>query len=155
MNKLMAIVTLAITALAAQAGHAAATLIENEQEPTRHPYQVFAQATCGFPGVCGVEFPTITTARTLVTHASCGFTLPTGGYVAYAFLNKGPEVPISNIPGNYLPPFVFSTYDGVINIGINAETYLFFETGDVPAISVVTANTAPSTIFCTLTGYYY
>ncbi len=75
----------------------------------------FSSASCTLPGVCAVEFPAISTGRTLVTHASCRFSMATTGYVSYAFLNVGPAEPISNVPFNNLPPFSFSSKGGITN----------------------------------------
>jgi hypothetical protein len=156
MNRLPSLIALAITVLSAQAGRAAVTEVESIQEPTRHPYQAYASSNCAFAGVCAVAFPTITTDRTLVTHASCGFSMSTtSGYVGYAVLNAGPVEPISGVPFNNLQLFSFSSKDGITNYGINTETYLFFETGETPTIAVGTSEAAAGRVVCTLSGYYY
>jgi hypothetical protein len=156
MNRLLPLAAVAIAVLSSQAGHAAVTEIENIQEPTRHPYQAYATASCTLPGVCAVEFPSITTGRTLVTRASCGFSMSTtDGYVSYAVLNAGPVEPIAGVPFNTLQLFQFSSKDGTTNFGINTETYLFFDTGETPAIALGTSGAAAGRVVCTLSGYYY
>jgi hypothetical protein len=155
MSRFIPLMACAIAALWLQVGRAAVTEVENEQEPTRHPYQVFSSASCTLPGVCAVEFPAITTGRTLVTHASCRFNMSTAGYVSYAFLNVGPVEPIGNVPFNNLPLFSFSSKGGSTSYGINATTYFFLETGETPAIAIETADAAAGAVLCTLNGYYF
>jgi hypothetical protein len=155
MSRFIPLIACAIAALWIQVGQAAVTEVTNEQEPTRHPYQVYSSASCTLPGVCAVEFPAITTGRTLVTHASCRFSMSNAGYISYAMLNVGPVEPISNIPFNNLPLFSFSSKSGTTSYGINATTYFFFETGEAPGIAIVTGDAAAGTVFCTLDGYYY
>jgi hypothetical protein len=154
MNRLVSLIAFAIAAFCAQAGHAAATEVSDITDATWHPYQVYATANCPYGGTCEVEFPAITTTRTLVTHASCRFSMSTTyGYVVYAELNTGPVEPISGAFNN-LPLFSFSSKEGVTNFGINAETYLFFENGSVPAIVIETSGANAGGAVCTLTGYY-
>jgi hypothetical protein len=155
MSRFIPLIACAVAALWIQVGRAAVTEVANEQEPTRHPYQVFSSASCTLAGVCAVEFPAITTGRTLVMHASCRFSMSTAGYVSYAFLNVGPAEPIENVPSNNLPLFSFSSKSGSTSYGINTATYFFFETGETPAIAIETADAAAGTVFCTLNGYYY
>ena len=154
MNRLVFLTVFAISALCAQAGHAAATEVENITDPTWHPYQVYASTNCASAGACTVEFPAITTTRTLVTHASCRFSMSTAyGYVNYAELNHGPVEPLANAFNN-LPLFTFSSKDSVASYGINTETYLFFDNGTVPAIVIYTSDANAGGVSCTLTGYY-
>jgi hypothetical protein len=155
MRRSIPLIACALAALWIQVGRAAVTEVENEQEPTRHPYQVFSSASCTLPGVCAVEFPAITTGRTLVTHVSCRFNMSTAGYISYAFLNVGPVEPIGNVPFNNLPLFSFSSQGGTTSYGINATTYFFVETGNIPAIAIETSNAAAGTVLCTLDGYYF
>jgi len=154
MRRFIPLIACAIAVLSTQAGRAAVTEVENEQEPTRHPYQVFSSASCTLPGVCAVEFPAITTGRTLVTHVSCRFNMSTTGYISYAFLNAGPEEPIGNVPFNNLPLFSFSSKGGSTSYGINTTTYFFFQMGETPAIAIETADAAAGAVLCTLNGYY-
>jgi hypothetical protein len=155
MNRFIPLTACALAALWIQVGQAAVTEVENEQEPTNHPYQVYSSASCTLAGVCAVEFPAISTGRTLVTHASCRFSMSTTGYVSNAFLNAGPTEPIDNVPFNNLPLFSFSSKGGTTNYGINTATYFFFEKGDTPAIAIVTGDAPAGTVFCTLNGYYH
>jgi|ERR1700683_2286538 len=136
MNRLSSLIALAIVVLSTQAGRAAVTEVENQQEPTRHPYQAFATANCGLPGVCAVAFSPITTDRTLITHVSCAVE------------------PVTGIPFNNLQLFTFSSKEGVTNYGINTETYLFFETGDTPTVALGTSEAAAGRVVCTVSGYY-
>jgi hypothetical protein len=155
MRRSIPLIACAIAVLWIQGSRAAVTEVENEQEPTRHPYQVFSSASCTLPGVCAVEFPAITTGRTLVTHASCRFSMSSTGSISYAFLNTGPAEPIGDVPFNNLPLFSFSSKSGTTSYGINSTTYFFFETGQTPAIAIETADAAVGTVLCTLNGYYY
>jgi len=155
MNRLIPLIACAIVALLSQAGRAAVTEVESEQEPTGHPYQVYSSASCTLAGVCAVEFPAIATGRTLVTHASCRFSMSTAGYVTYAFLNAGPTEPVDNVPFNNLPLFSFSSKAGITNYGINTTTYFFFDAGETPAIAIGTDGAPAGTVFCTLNGYYH
>jgi hypothetical protein len=52
MRRFIPLIACAIAVLWIQAGRAAVTEVENEQEPTRHPYQIFSSASCTLPGVC-------------------------------------------------------------------------------------------------------
>jgi hypothetical protein len=154
MSRPISLVFVAIAALYAQAGRAAATEVENVTDPTWHPYQVYSSASCTTPGVCAVEFPAITTTRTLVTHVSCRFTMSTTyGYVVYAELNAGVVQPVAGAFNN-LPLFTFSSKEGTSYFGINAETYFFYETGDTPAVVIEALDAAPGKVICTLDGYY-
>lgn len=151
----MTLIACVIAALWNQVGWAEVTEVENEQEPTRHPYQVFSSASCTLPGVCAVEFPAIATGRTLVTHVSCRFSMSTSGIISYAFLNVGPVEPIGSQPFNNLPVFAFSSTAGTTSFGINTTSYFFYETGQVPAVAIETSGASVGTVLCTLNGYYF
>jgi hypothetical protein len=155
MGRLISLLFVAIAACCAQAAHAAATEVENISDPTWQPYQVYGSTNCTLPGVCALPFPAITTNRTLVTHVSCRFSMSTTyGYVVYAELNVGPVEPLAG-PFNNLPLFTFSSSKGGVTLfGINAETYFFFATGDVPTVVIEASEAAPGNVICTLDGYY-
>jgi hypothetical protein len=152
MNRWFAILAFAV--LLASIGRSATstppTQVVNVDDPTRHPYQEFADTSCTGPGDCFLPFPAITTGRTVIQHASCLFNLTAGVAVLSASLS-GPD---SNAR-NFLPVFVYGNSGGVAYQGINADTYLFYTVGQQPRIDVF-SNTggAVTNLQCNLTGYY-
>ncbi|MGC2170689.1 MAG: hypothetical protein WA555_12910 [Candidatus Sulfotelmatobacter sp.] len=130
------------------------TSVQNVSDPTNHPYQEFASTSCTGLGLCAVQFPAITTDRTLILHASCSFELPTGTSTAGSIGGAYLVHPNSN-PYNALQAFVYTNSGGVTNFGINSETYLFFTKGQIPEIDVFGNNAPVVDLSCTLSGYYY
>jgi hypothetical protein len=131
------------------AAHAAATLVENVDEPTRHPYQEFATANCTLAGDCSIVFPAVTVEDTLVLHASCSFALASGNNLV-AFASLGVQ---GGNPRNALPFFINSTANGFTDYGINANTYLFYATGQHPQIDVFGRTAPVQNPICTISGY--
>ena len=131
------------------AAHAAATLVENVDEPTRHPYQQFATANCTLAGDCSIVFPAVTVDDTLVLHASCSFALASGSDLV-AFASLGSQ---EANPRNGLPFFKNSTASGFTDYGINANTYLFYATGQHPQIDVFGRTAPVQNPICTISGY--
>jgi hypothetical protein len=153
MNRLSALVACAAAVLLAQGAHAAATEVDNLTDPIYHPYQAYASATCTLEGVCPVQFPAITSAVTLITHVSCTLQSTKTNIVAYAALNQGPEEPASG-PFNVLPVFQFASVGGGTSLGINAQTYMFFTSGQTPDVVFQLENALPfGAVACTLSGY--
>jgi hypothetical protein len=66
--------------------------VRNVADPVRHPYQQTAVGNCVTPNPngCLVVFPAITTARTLVLHASCSTSLTDPAIVTEVFLSDSP-----------------------------------------------------------------
>lgn len=150
MRKTLPLIGLAILS-ASIASLAGATESENVTDPITHPYQQSAYTSCASfaGGDCAIVFPAITTGRTLLLRASCTFSLAPGGKVEWTSVSQqGGSV------SNALQIITYATVDGVTTYGINAETYLFYDTGQQPRIDVYTSGGAVQTLNCTLTGYY-
>jgi hypothetical protein len=133
---------------------AAATLAcaaaANADNPIQTPYQQFGSASCSEAGDCAVVFPAVT-KETLILHASCSFTLggPDGKTsVAYATLSSQ-----NANPRNSFAPFVNSVSDGVATYGFNADTYLFYASGEQPRIDVFGNSGPVQYLYCTVSGY--
>src|SRR5277367_1977704 len=109
---------------------APASVVVNQNDPTRHVYQWTSGNSCE-PEGCAIAFPAITTGRTIIKHVSCSFNLATSGIVFYASLTD-------NINGhgdsNYLPLFTYGTWNNSLYYGINADTYLSYAKGQTPVI---------------------
>jgi hypothetical protein len=126
--------------------------VRNVADPARHPYQQTASLNCATSaGGCAVVFPAITTARTVVLHASCAMELVDSNLIAYVSLSDS----TLQIP-SYLP---ITRYDDVVGgesfYTISGDPYAFFETGQQPTIDVATRGPSNGTsITCTLAGYY-
>ena len=79
--------------------------VKKVADPVRHPYQQTASFDCGTsPNGYLVVFPAITTARTVVLHASCAMSLSDSNIIAYVSLSDS----TLQIP-SYLPVTRYST----------------------------------------------
>ena len=129
-----------------------ATVVINQNDPTRHAYQWQLGTNCD-PEGCAIPFPAITTGRTIIKHVSCTFHMATGGVLFYVSLTD-------NIRGyegdfqNYLPIFPYTTYANATYYGINADTYLSFTKGQTPVVYLYSLYEGPQAFVCTLTGYF-
>jgi hypothetical protein len=113
-------------------------------------YQQFDVAICSDQGDCTIVFPQITTAQTLILHASCSFSLAPGGSITSATL--GTQNTKAN---NQLSAAAIGTsLNGLTTYGINAQTYLFVSTGDRPKIDVDGSGSAVQDLACTVSGHY-
>jgi hypothetical protein len=141
------------TAIMASAVATAADAIDvkNVADPVRHPYQQTANFNCGpQPIGCLLAFPAITTARTVVLHASCNISLVDSQIIVSVYLSDS----TLQIP-SYLPITKFSDSGSESSYAAVSDPYAFFETGQQPTVNVSVAG-PPSAVFvgCTLTGYY-
>jgi hypothetical protein len=125
-----------------------ATLVRNVNDPTNHPYQVFASTNCTLSGSCTIIFPAITAGATLVQHVSCGFSLTTSSTISTAYLGL-----LDLNPANLLQVFTFGSANGSTAYAINADTFLVVAKGQQPLVTIF-ANNPVSGLQCTLTGYY-
>jgi hypothetical protein len=122
----------------------------NADNPIQAPYQQFGTASCSDAGDCAVVFPAVT-KETLILHASCSFTLsgPDGKTsIGYAFLSSQDANPRNNFA-----PFVNSVSDGVASYAFNADTYLFYASGEQPRIDVFGNSGPVKYLYCTVSGY--
>jgi hypothetical protein len=118
----------------------------------KHPYQLSALATsCDLAGECDIAFPATTATRTLVTHVSCTFLLPSGGYASAVIashnlgFNNHDALPVFDAGPNVFVPGE--------NFAINSEVYLFIEKGVVPDV-IITSNLPMQNASCKIAGYY-
>lgn len=119
-------------------------------DPIWAPYQETAQQFCA-ASPCTVVFPAITT-ETLIKQASCIFTLnQSTNSLVYAVLYNNP--PGSGTRGNYLQFFSEGNSSGIPYYGINAQTYVFASTGQVPRVQVFSDPAYASLVACNLSGY--
>ena len=153
--KSQSLIALAATAVMTSGMAAAGDAIDvkNVADPVRHPYQQTASVNCGGPSsVCLVTFPAITTARTLVRHVSCAFSLVKDDIVGEVFLSDSTLQIRSFLP--------ITTYADAVGGGenfyaISGDPYAFFETGQTPTIEFLVLGPSNDLAFsCTLAGYY-
>jgi len=138
----------AVAFTVASAAHGAPALVENIDEPTRHPYQQTGANNCSLAGDCEVAFPAVTAGETLLLHASCSFSMASTGAITSAILSSS-----FGGPADALPVFTYGTFDGVTNYVINASTYLFSAKGDQPRLDVFAASMPVQGLVCTISGY--
>jgi hypothetical protein len=113
-------------------------------------YQDFSsKEKCVISNDCGVKFNAVTGSRVLIVHVSCGFAVKTGIPVFFANLGAKDQAAIDTFP-------VIKTTDisGETVYVINSPTYLFFDKGEVPEVSVLTSNKPVEDLRCTITGYH-
>ena len=125
--------------------------VRNVADPGRHPYQQTAFLQCGSsPQPCLLAFPAITTARTVILHASGWVVAVDSQFIWYVSLSDS----TLQIP-SYFPINKNADIDGESFYTAVSDPYAFFETGQQPTIQVVIVG-PPSAVGvnCTLTGYY-
>jgi hypothetical protein len=125
--------------------------VKNVADPGRHPYQQTAAFNC-LPQSCSLVFPAITTARTVILHASCAIQLVTYQIIASVSLSDSTLQIPSFLP---ITKYADDSVGGESFYVAVSDPYAFFETGEKPTISV-DARGGQSAVFvnCTLTGYY-
>jgi hypothetical protein len=130
---------------------AATTLIENIDEPARHPYQetVGLIDACQSGGTCAAEFKPIPAGHRLrITYAACFFGVSDQNGVAGVFLlSKAASGVIAFLPA--------SPYGNKASVAASAELTLFVNAGDNPIV-FVNANTgglSRTGSACTIAGY--
>jgi hypothetical protein len=125
--------------------------VKNVADPGRHPYQQTASLQCSSsPQACLAIFPAITTARTVVLHASCWISAVDSQFLWFVSLTDSTlQTP------SYLPINKNADIDGESFYTAVSDPYAYFETGQQPTIQVFIVG-APSAVAvsCTLTGYY-
>jgi hypothetical protein len=149
MNRVFSVIVFAIL-WASTASATTPTQVRNVADPTHHPYEEFANVSCTSNGVCEIVFPALTTTSTVILHASCGFSLATGGFPLYASLGEK-----TSNPRNYLQTFAYGNDGNITNFGINADTYLFYTKGQQPTIIVFGDGATVQSLLCTVSGYYF
>jgi hypothetical protein len=111
--------------------------------------QILAAPDCTYGGACGVVFPATTSTTTLIAAVSCSFTIPSGTFVANAFIADS-----STGAAFYLQPFIYgTTQDNVIVYGINSTTNLFLKAGGTPYVTIFGYGGAVTGLQCTVSGY--
>jgi hypothetical protein len=131
---------------------APATVVVNQNDPTRHVYQWYTATNCN-PEGCALAFPAITTGRTIIKHVSCTFNMATSGILFRVSLTEN----INGFTGdinNFLPVFPYGTWNNATYYGINADTYLSFTKGQTPVVYLYSLYAGPQGFSCTLTGYF-
>jgi hypothetical protein len=149
--KIHSLIALLASAILTSGVAAAADAIDvkNVADPVRHPYQQTAFVSC-IPDACLATFPAITTARTVVLHASCFIGTVNSQVVASVSLSDS-----THQVASFLPFTQSGGGTGEINYTAIADPYAFFETGQQPTIAVdVRGPPSDVGITCTLTGYY-
>jgi hypothetical protein len=126
--------------------------VQEVSEPTKHPYQSTTFSECDNLGACNVVFPAITTARTVVLNASCGFRLQDSAYLTTVLLTDNDARDITS----YLPIQKIGDQNSVSVFIVSGPTYHFFEKGQQPDIllDVSGAYSGPGPVQCTVAGYY-
>jgi hypothetical protein len=144
---LLATSTVICTTVFSAAAEAAGTRLD----PVTHPYiQTASNVSCTPDANCKIVFPTATAPETLVQHVSCQYNLVTGAVTIDALA-------INNTTGdqNNLEVFNYANGGGdSIVRGINANTYLFLQTGESAAVVIVPHGGAVKPLSCTVSGYH-
>jgi hypothetical protein len=125
--------------------------VKNVADPVRHPYQQTSSIQCQpSPQSCLVVFPAITTARTVVLHASCFISAVDSQAIWFVSMTDS----TLQIP-SYLPINKNADIDRESFYSAVSDPYAFFETGQQPTIQVFVVG-PPSAVgvSCTVAGYY-
>jgi hypothetical protein len=125
--------------------------VKNVADPGRHPYQQTVSAQCSSsPQPCLLVFPAITTARTVVLHASCWLVAVDSQFIWFVSLTDSKlQIP------SYLPINKNADTDGESFYTAVSDPYAFFETGQQPTIQAfIVGDPSAVGVNCTLTGYY-
>jgi hypothetical protein len=111
--------------------------------------QAVTAPDCTYGGACGLQFPATTSATTLISAVSCSFVIPSGTFVANAFIADS-----SSGAAFQLQPFIYgTTEDNVIVYGINSTTNLFLKAGGIPYVTIFGYGGAVTSLQCTVSGY--
>lgn len=111
--------------------------------------QALTAPDCTYGGACGLVFPATTSATTLISAVSCSFLIPSGTFVANAFIADS-----STGATFHLQPFIYgTTEDNVIVYGINATTNLFLKAGGTPYVTIFGYGGPVTSLQCTASGY--
>jgi hypothetical protein len=120
----------------------------NAADPAEDTYQESATQNCN-SGSCTLTFHATTHAKTLVSHVSCFFQIPSAGTVFSFDLASG-----SGTQRNYLTVEKYGTVSGVTAYAVNASTFLFYAQGEQPYINVVATSSPIEPLSCTISGNY-
>jgi hypothetical protein len=129
--------------------------VKNVADPGRHPYQQTASLQCSSsPTPCLLVFPAITTARTVVLHASCYIGHVTSQIISFVSLSDSTLQIPSYLPITQAPDSSGGSSGESFNTAVG-DPYAFFETGQQPTINVsVLGPQSAVGVQCTLSGYY-
>ena len=125
--------------------------VRNVADPGRHLYQQTVSLQCSSsPQPCLLGFPAITTARTVILHASCWLVAVDSQAFWYVSLSDSSlQIP------SYLPINKNADIDGESFYTAVSDPYASFETGQQPTIQVIIVGDPSAVgVNCTLTGYY-
>jgi predicted lipoprotein with Yx(FWY)xxD motif len=115
---------------------------------TLEPYQQFSSTGCSSAGDCAIIFPAVT-AKTLILHASCTWSLPNRAGVLTDFATLGtPDFTARQS----IPFFANANTQGTVLYVFNAETFLFVDSGHQPRIDVFSEGAAVGDLLCTISG---
>lgn len=128
---------------------APSSMAANAGNPVENTYQETATGGCS-TGVCSLTFPATTHAKTLVSHVSCFFQIPSSATVFSVQLgsNTGKET-------NFVGIEKYDNFSGFGGYVVNAPTYLFFASGEDPTVSVVASSAPVQTLICTISGNFH
>ena len=126
-----------------------ATLIRNQDEPTRNSYQQLAGLSNGScsSGPCYYEFSTVPSGKKLhVTHVSCYFLLTDTGGLNSIYLSGGSPTALI---------FLVATAQGNGKyFVVDTPTDLYVTSGNTPTIDVdLNTSSLSSSSGCTIVGY--
>jgi hypothetical protein len=149
--KLHIAAAIALSVLAASSGWADSFpgAQASASNPVQDTYQETAHNECS-AGACTVAFPATTHAKTLISHVSCFFELPSSASVFSAELasKTGSEF-------NFVGVEKYTSFSGFNVYLVNATTYLYFAQGEQPVVNVVGTAGPVSSFMCTVSGNFH
>jgi hypothetical protein len=117
--------------------------------PVEDTYQETATKNCS-GGVCTLTFPATTHSKTLISHVSCFFGIPSSATVFG--VNLGSK---TGSEANFVGIEKYDVFNGTSQYVVNAPTYLFFASGEQPTMTVVATGSQVSEFSCTVSGNYH
>jgi hypothetical protein len=145
----MAAVATALICMGSFSARATVTQVNNIDDPVNHPYSQNAQTSCTSAGDCSIVFSATAAPETLIAHVSCVYFLLTGGITIYALVGNP-----STSDVDYLPINAYANGGNGAWHSMNENTYLFFQSGQVPRIDVDSSGEPVQSMACTISGYH-
>ena len=136
------------------AAAAAASIVQNRDEPGRNPYQahVIFPSNCGAYD-CAIHFPVIgASVRVVIEQVSCSFQTPSANKPFFVFLSGKASDPYLR---TYLPVVDQGSFNGYDWYVANAQTLFYYVKGDQPAVDIYRSGgpaSAPQGD-CAISGY--
>jgi hypothetical protein len=146
-NKL--ILAFASTVLGSLALSSATVAADGETKTlTNNYFQEYVVVSCDLAAIsCTVTFPPTTYQTTVVKAVSCETSVTIGSVVGMALGTSAGGASF------YMPGSALVSFPTVLNVSVNASTYLFFNKGDSPYVNAFVGNgNYTGELSCTITG---